>query len=163
MKQTFTDRVEKHLFAFVDRRGIDLLRISLGVVFLWFGFLKFFDGLSPAQDLAGKTVSALSLGRLSPDMAVPLLAAWETLMGLLLIASALPRLTTGMLLAHLSGTVTPLFFYPHEAFTRVPYAPTLEGQYIIKNLVLASAALLVGAAMAQRARQAGVVAVPAVR
>jgi uncharacterized membrane protein YkgB len=151
MKHTFIHRIEKTVFAFVNRRGIDLLRMSLGVVFLWFGSLKFFDGLSPAEDLAGRTVGALSLGLLSPAEAVPILAAWETLMGLLLIAGALPRLTTGMLLAHLSGTVTPLFFYPGEAFTRVPYAPTLEGQYIIKNLVLASSALLVGAAMAQRA------------
>jgi hypothetical protein len=47
----------------------------------------------------------------------------------------------------MAGTVTPLFLFPQEAFIRIPYAPTLEGQYIIKNLVLISAGLVIGATL----------------
>jgi hypothetical protein len=43
------------------------------------------------------------------------------------------------------GTITPLFFFPAETFTRIPYAPTLEGQYIVKNIVLVAAGLVLGA------------------
>jgi hypothetical protein len=43
------------------------------------------------------------------------------------------------------GTITPLLLFPGEAFLRIPYAPTLEGQYIIKNMVLISAGLVLGA------------------
>jgi uncharacterized membrane protein YphA (DoxX/SURF4 family) len=152
MHHDYIDRVEQRFAAFMSRRGIDLMRVSLGIVFFWFGFLKFFDGVSPAEALAGKTMCALSFGALSPAAAVPILATWETLMGVFLVLGVLPRFTSVILLAHLSGTITPLFFFPHEVFTHVPYAPTMEGQYIIKNLVLISAALMVGAAMTQRER-----------
>ena len=131
---------------FVDRWGVRLLRLSLGIVFCWFGILKFFEGMSPAEDLAGRTIHTLSLGAVPAETAVPLLAAWETLMGVALISGVLTRVVTVAMLVHLAGTVTPLFFYPQEAFTRVPFAPTLVGQYIIKNLVLASAVLVVSVA-----------------
>jgi len=166
MHQDFIARIEQRFATFMNRRGIDLMRVSLGIVFFWFGFLKFFDGVSPAEGLAGKTICALSLGALSPASAVPILATWETLMGVFLVLGVLPRFTTMILLAHLSGTITPLFIFPHDVFTHVPYAPTMEGQYIIKNLVLISAALMVGAAMAQRSRRPvrrfGVAIVPVV-
>jgi hypothetical protein len=55
------------------------------------------------------------------------------------------RFTLLLLFAQMLGTITPVFFFPAEVFTRIPYAPTLEGQYIIKNLVLISAGLVIGA------------------
>ncbi len=127
------------------RHGIRLIRISLGVVFLWFGALKFFPGMSPAQELAGKTLTVLTAGWLTPAVSVPLLAAWECAIGLGLILSLWPRVTLLLLFLQMSGTILPLFFFPHETFTRIPWAPTLEGQYIIKNLVLISAGIVVGA------------------
>ena len=76
---------------------------------------------------------------------VPLLAAWESLIGIGLLTGRFLRLTLLLLFLQLPGTVMPLFLFPAETFTRVPFAPTLEGQYIIKNLVIAAAALAVGA------------------
>ena len=70
----------------MSRNGIVLLRISMGIVFLWFGALKFFPGLSPAQTLAGNTISILSFGLFTPESAVFILAVWECLIGVGLIA-----------------------------------------------------------------------------
>ncbi len=127
------------------RSGLTLLRWSVGLVFLWFGLLKFFPGLSPAQELATRTLSVLSFGRLDPAWALWILAAWETLIGLGLLFNRFMRATLLLLFLQMLGTITPLFLFPTEAFTRFPYAPTLEGQYIIKNLVLISAGIVLGA------------------
>lgn len=143
--QQIFEAVDRRITAWMARRGIGLLRVSLGVVFFWFGFLKFFRGLSPAQDLATRTISVLTFGRLSPDLSILILAAWECLIGLGLILGIFMRATLLLLWLQMLGTITPLFLFPGEAFTRIPYAPTLEGQYIIKNVVLISAGIVLGA------------------
>lgn len=139
------DRIDRALTAWMARNGIRFLRISLGVVFLWFGALKFFPGLSPAQTLAADTMSLLSLGLLPPALGVGILAVWECLIGVGLIAGAFLRATLFLLWLQMLGTITPLFLFPEQCFTVVPFAPTLEGQYIIKNLVLVTAGLVIGA------------------
>jgi uncharacterized membrane protein YkgB len=127
------------------RHGPRLLRISLGIVFLWFGALKFFPGLSPAQDLAGRTIEVLSLGLVRPDISLPVLAAWECIIGVGLITGMWMRATILLLMLQMAGTLTPIVLFPTDVFVKPPYAPTLEGQYIIKNLVLMSAAIVLGA------------------
>ena len=139
------DAVDARVTRWMASHGIRLLRISLGVVFLWFGVLKFFPGLSPASDLAARTIYALSFGVVSARVSVPLLAAWECLIGVGLITGVYMRATLFLLALQMAGTLTPLLLFPSEVFTRVPYAPTLEGQYIIKNAVLISAAIVLGA------------------
>jgi uncharacterized membrane protein YphA (DoxX/SURF4 family) len=125
--------------------GVRLLRISLGIVFLWFGVLKFFPGLSPATDLALRTMDVLTFSRIPHGVAINVLAAWECLIGLGLIFGVALRVTLFLLFVQMLGTITPIFFFPELVFTRVPYAPTLEGQYIIKNMVLISAGIVIGA------------------
>jgi len=127
------------------RSGLVLLRLSLGIVFLWFGALKFFPQMSPAQDLAIRTISILSRGLVPPEVALPLLAGWECLIGLGLLVGWGLRGVLLLLYVQMLGTLTPIVLFPHEVFTRIPYAPNLEGQYIIKNLVLISAGIVVGA------------------
>lgn len=139
------DRVDRRITAWMARYGILLLRLSLGIVFLWFGVLKFFPGLSPAEDLAARTISTLTFGLIPPDTAVLILAMWESLIGLGLILGIFLRATLLLLFLQMLGTITPLFLFPGEVFLRIPYAPTLEGQYIIKNLVLITAGLVIGA------------------
>src|SRR4051812_28577652 len=139
------DAVDARITRWMARFGVPLLRASLGVVFLWFGALKFFPGLSPASDLAAKTIDALSFGMLPAGVSVPLLAGWECLIGLGLLLGIFMRATLLLLAVQMAGTLTPLFLFPREVFTRIPYAPTLEGQYIIKNAVLISAAIVLGA------------------
>ena len=142
---TRLDRLDKNLTAQMARHGITLLRLSVGIIFLWFGFLKFFPGLSPAEDLAARTIQVLTFGWVPAPIALILLAAWECAVGLGLILGVYLRATLLLLWLQMAGTVTPLFIFPQEVFSQFPYAPTLEGQYIIKNLVLVSAGIVVGA------------------
>lgn len=130
---------------FMRQYGILLLRISLGTVFFWFGFLKFFPGLSPADQIATETITELTFGILQPNISIIILAIWETLIGLGLISGRFLRITLLLLFTQMMGAMTPLLLFPSETFTQFPYAPTLEGQYIVKNLVLISAGLVVGA------------------
>lgn len=139
------DRLDARITAWMARHGVPLLRISLGVIFFWFGVLKFFPGLSPAHELAARTIERLSFGAVPASVSVPALAAWECLIGLGLIFNLFMRATLFLLAVQMAGTLTPLFLFPGEVFTRIPYAPTLEGQYIIKNAVLISAAIVIGA------------------
>lgn len=125
--------------------GIPSLRVSLGVVFLWFGVLKAFPNLSPAEDLAARTIEDLTRGLVGPTLGLSLLAAWESFIGLGLIFGKLLRVTLFLLFVQMLGTLAPLFLYPAECFAVVPFVPTLEGQYILKNLVLISAGFVLGA------------------
>ena len=127
------------------RHGVTLLRLAVGVVFLWFGALKFFPGLSPAEALAGRTIQDLTGGFVPATTALPVLAIVECLIGLGLITGLAIRATLGLLFVQMLGTFTPLLLYPTETFVHFPYAPTLEGQYIIKNLVLVGAGIVIGA------------------
>ena len=144
VESTF-DRTDRAITSWMATHGVDFLRISLGIVFLWFGALKFFPGASPAETLAAKTIGILTFGHLAPRAAILFLATWESLIGLGLLTGIAKRVTLFLLFVQMIGTLLPLFFFPHETFTWVPLAPTLEGQYIIKNLVLVSAGVVIGA------------------
>ncbi len=135
-------RLETRVSGWLARHGVVLLRGSLGIVFLWFGVLKFFPGLSPAEDLAARTISTLTFGVVAPKVSLPVLATWECLIGLGLVTGRYVRVALALLFLQMSGTVMPLFFFPHETWVRFPFAATLEGQYIIKNVVLVSAGLV---------------------
>ncbi len=139
------DRLDRRITIALATAAIPLLRIALGVVFLWFGALKLFPGLSPAQDLAARTIEQLTLGIVPPVVALPVLAAWEVVIGIGLLSGRFLRGTLLLLAVQMLGTLTPLLLFPAETFTVFPIAPTLEGQYILKNLVLVAAATVVGA------------------
>lgn len=126
------------------RNGINILRFSLGFIFLWFGVLKFFHGASPAELVAGRTISHLTFGLLKPSISLPLLALWECTIGLGLITGAWLRLTLILLYFQMAGTFLPLLFFPHETFSGSIFIPTLLGQYIIKNCVLISGGIVLG-------------------
>ena len=138
--------LELRVVSWWARHGVTLLRLSLGVVFFWFGVLKYFPGVSAAQDLATRTISVLTFGLMPPAVSLPILATWECAIGLgLLLSGHFLKVALLLLLAQMVGTFLPLVFFPHETFKLFPFVPNLEGQYIIKNLVLVSAALVVGA------------------
>ena len=115
------------------------LAISIGLVYLWFGALKFFPGLSPADDLAKNTIDWLTLGFISPNLSIILLAIWETAVGLLLITNIYRRPIIILALIHIAFTFTPLFIFREQSFTNFPYGLTILGQYIVKNIIIAGA------------------------
>ena len=139
------DRLDIRITRTLARLGVPALRIALGVVFLWFGALKFFPNLSPAELLAARTIEQLTFGVIRPDLALPILATWEVLIGIGLLVGRWLRAVLFLLVVQMAGTFTPLLLFPNETFSVFPIAPTLEGQYIIKNIVLIGAAMVVGA------------------
>jgi uncharacterized membrane protein YphA (DoxX/SURF4 family) len=139
------DRIDARITGWMATYGIVCLRVTLGVVFLWFGALKLFSDLSPAAGLAGRTILALSGGLVEPALSVPVLGIWESLIGLGLLTGKAMRATLLLLFVQMPGTVTPIVLFPDDVFVRMPFVLTLEGQYIFKNLVLVSAAIVVGA------------------
>lgn len=108
---------------------------GLGLVYLWFGALKFFPGLSPAETLAGSTIEVLTFGLIGPSLGLVLLALWEFAIGTLLITGICRKCALTAALLHIVLTFTPLFFFPELCFTEFPFGLTLVGQYIIKNVV----------------------------
>ena len=139
------EAVDSAITGWMARCGPPLLRVSLGIVFLWFGVLKFFPSASPADELASRTIGVLTGGLIPAAVSVPLLAGWECLIGLGLLIGRGLRGILLLLYIQMIGTLTPIVLFPHDVFVRIPFVPTLEGQYIIKNLVLISAGIVVGA------------------
>lgn len=119
------------------------LRIALGVVFFFFGALKFFPDLSPAEMLATQTIMRLSWHWLDAHTALRALAVFECLIGLGFLLDVAPRWLAPAFFVHMLGTALPLFLMPEFCFKIAPFAPTLEGQYILKNLVLVAAGWVV--------------------
>lgn len=151
--------IDRRVTVWLGQHGVTFSRLSLGIVFLWFGALKFVPGWSPAADLASRTIEQVTFGVVPPEAGLLVLAAWETLIGLGLLTGRLLRVTLLLLGVQMAGTLLPLVLFPAETFIVFPLAPTLEGQYIIKNLVLLSAATVVGATVRGR----GLAAEPAKR
>lgn len=137
MKALF-QRVDPAIAGWMENNGIRLLRISVGIVFVWFGALKTV-GMSPAQELVANTVYWLP-----PEFFIPVLGWWEVLIGVGLLIRPLARLAIALLFLQMPGTFLPLILLPDVCFTSIPFGLTIEGQYIIKNLVLISAAIVVG-------------------
>lgn len=117
----------------------NLLAISIGLAYLWFGLLKFFPGLSPAEELAKNTIDALTFGLIPSKVSIVLLAIWETAVGLLLVLNLYSKFAVRLALVHLLFTFTPLFLFPEATFTEPPFHFTLVGQYIFKNFILVAA------------------------
>ena len=145
--RNWLDQLDLIIVQWLARYSLPFLRIGMGIVFLWFGALKFFPGLSPATDLAARTIDVLTFGLIPGDVSLILLATLETAIGLGFLSGRFMRLTRGLLIFQMAGALTPLALFPGEAFMVFPYAPTLEGQYILKNLVLIGAGLVIGSTL----------------
>ncbi len=122
---------------------IKLMQISLGLIFLWYGVLKLFDGVSPAQELATATISILSLHTISAELSIKLLGIFEILIGFGFVLGLYLRLILILFFVHMLGTFTPLFILTDVSFTQAPYAFTLVGQYIMKNIVFVLAGMCI--------------------
>ncbi|HUR86440.1 MAG TPA: DoxX family protein [Solirubrobacteraceae bacterium] len=125
--------------------SIAILRVSLGAVFLVFGLLKFFPGVSPAQALVERTADILLLGLIPGSVALVLVATLECVIGLCLVSGRCMRPAVCLLLVQLIGILSPLVLLFGTLFAGPHGAPTLEGQYVLKDVVLVAAALVLAA------------------
>ncbi|MFT7380717.1 MAG: putative membrane protein YkgB [Roseivirga sp.] len=134
------------LYLFFERHQHQLLRISIGILFIWFGLLKFFPGASPAERLATDTIQILTFHLIPAAINFKILATLELLLGILLVFSKEYKITFWLLVFHMLATFTPIFIQSDVTFKEIPFKLSLEGQYIIKNLVILCCAfiLLIG-------------------
>lgn len=129
----------------LTQNAMTLLRVSIGIIYVWFGALKYFPNLSPADQLAKDTIHLITFGLIPSNVSIILLALWETSLGAVLIIGAWQRAVFYVLLLHMICTFVPLFFFAEVSFTTLPYGFTLVGQYIMKNLIIIAAALVLNA------------------
>ena len=133
------NRLDQAITRWMARYGLVITRLGLGIIFFWFGALKLIPGLSPAEELVRNTIYFFD-----PNFFLPILAIWEMLIGLGLIFGRFMRLTLLLLFLQMPGTALPLIILPDVVWTAFPFGLTLEGQYIVKNLVLIGSALVLG-------------------
>jgi len=138
-------RLDAAVTRFLRRWSIPALRVSLGIVFLWFGALKVF-GITPVTDLVADTVYWVD-----PDWFVPVLGIAEVAVGIALITKAALRAALAVFAAQMIGTFLVLVVQPDVAFSDGNiFKLTVEGEFVVKNLVLLSAGLVVGSTVDTR-------------
>jgi uncharacterized membrane protein YkgB len=132
------DTIDRWILRIMKRIGVPILRYAIAIIFIWFGMLKPF-GLSPVQDLVEHTVYFMD-----PKTFVPILGWWEVAIGVCFLYRPLVRVGIPLLFLQLPGTFMPLVLLPEVCFTKFPVGLTVEGQYIIKNLIIIGSALVIG-------------------
>jgi uncharacterized membrane protein YkgB len=145
------DRLDRRISASMRRWGVPALRLSLAIIFVWFGILKPL-GLSPAAPLLKATVAWMPL--FDGDQWLAIIGWWEVAIGLTFLTRRTARIAIALLAIQMVGTFLPLALLPGVTFQagHFPYAPTMEGQYIIKNLLIISAAMVLGGTVRHPAR-----------
>lgn len=121
----------------IQPKGV--LTVAIGVVYLWFGILKFFPGASPAEDLARRTIHFLTNGLIPDPTGIVLLAILEGLIGLSLLTGYFTRAAVWVAIGHMVLSFTPLISEPSTVWDHPPFDLTLTGQYIFKNLIILAA------------------------
>jgi uncharacterized membrane protein YkgB len=139
------DRVDLVIIPFLRRVSVPVLRVSLGIVFVWFGMLKIFE-VSPVAEFVARTVYWVD-----PAFFVPALGVFEVTLGILLLLGRMMRLTLLLLVAQMAGTFLTFLILPNVTFQHGnPLLLTVEGEFVVKNLVVISAALVVGSTVRRR-------------
>lgn len=134
------------------RIALPALTVGLALIMIWFGAPKLIPGGSPAEAIAVDTVSLLTGGIVAGDTARLLLGLIEVGLGIALLIPRLRPLALIAMLGHMAATFTPLFLFP-ELTWHGPLVGSLEGQYILKNILIVGAILvLLGFSPARRAR-----------
>lgn len=146
--------VRTAIHSWLERNSIALLRISMGVVIFGFGILKYFPGVSPAEDLILTVTDLLTFGLLPGRVAMVLLATVECVLGLSLITGRGLRVSIYLLVAWVLGILSPVVLLSDRMFSGPENAPTLEGQYVLKDVILLTAALVI-ATRVRRGKKAG--------
>jgi hypothetical protein len=123
--------------------SVTSLRVSLGLIILGFGVLKYFPGVSPAEGLAERTVNALTFGVLHGTAAVVATAIVETVLGLILLTGKGLRVGLVLMAGWLLGIMAPVVLFFGDLFPG--FVPTLEAQYVLKDVILAAAGAVVAA------------------
>ncbi|GAB4025405.1 hypothetical protein [Spirosoma koreense] len=137
------DQLDTKLNAWLVANSIALLRLGMGIVFLGFGVLKFFPGISPIEDLATRTTTVLTFGMLVKHHAIDFVAGLECIIGICFLTGRFLRVGVWLMAAQMIGAMSPLLIFPGELFPAPLHAPTLAAQYIIKDIILVAAGMVI--------------------
>jgi uncharacterized membrane protein YphA (DoxX/SURF4 family) len=141
------DRIDEAIHQWLVLYSVAILRVSLGSIFLGFGALKLFPGISPAANLVEATTHILFLGLVPGPVALVGVGLLECTIGILLIAGRAMRAAIYMLAFQLVGILSPVVLLAPRLFSGPHNAPTLEGQYVLKDVVLVGAGLVLAATL----------------
>ncbi|QMW03170.1 DoxX family protein [Spirosoma foliorum] len=137
------DHLDTSINKWLVANSILLLRICMGLVFLIFGFLKFFPGISPIEDLATRTTTVLTMRIFSGPRAMDFVAGLECIIGLCFLSGRFLRVGVWLMAIQLIGAMSPLLLFPGELFPGPLHAPTLAAQYILKDIILIAAGMVI--------------------
>ncbi|MGH4008987.1 MAG: hypothetical protein ACRDTH_12675 [Pseudonocardiaceae bacterium] len=149
------ERVTAAVHRLLARHSITLLRVSVGVVALGFGILKYFPGVSPAENLVETTTQMLTFGLVPDKMAMVGVATLECVIGLSLIIGRGLRVTIYLLVLWILGILSPVVLLSERLFSGPNHAPTLEGQYVLKDVILFTASLVIATTLYRSKNSAG--------
>ena len=93
-----------------------LMIFSISFIYLWFGLLKFFSGVSPAENLAKETITILTFGLIPPAISLFFLAIWEVAIGVFLLAFPRKKIGFHLAMVHLVFTFTPMILLPAYSY-----------------------------------------------
>lgn len=141
------ERIDRRVTLWMGRYGHFIERVSLALLFFWFGAMKL-AGYPSATSIIAKTVY---LGR--PEITVPLLGLWEVMIGACFLIRRLNRIAILLLLVRVPGTLLALVLRFDECFDDSILVPTIQGQYLLKDLALMGAALVIGATVRLERRE----------
>ena len=148
-------RAEATIHDWLGRHAVTFLRISMGVIILGFGFLKYFPGLSPAQHMVLTVNRELTFGIMPDRITLMLFATFECVIGLSLITGVGLRVIIYPMAVWAVGILSPLVLMPAELFSGPDHTPTLEGQYVLKDVILLAATLVIANATIRQRPQDG--------
>ncbi len=140
--QNLTRNIDIRMNCLSRKYGNLMLSLSIGLIYTWFGVLKFFPGYSPAEGLASDTLWAMSFHLIDKTVLLWFLAFWEVGLGICLMFRVKSKIIVWALLLHMFGTLMPIVIFPELVFAQPPFGFTIVGQYIMKNFVIISAALV---------------------
>jgi uncharacterized membrane protein YkgB len=140
MKHGFVRKFDLVVLGFIKKYNLIFARLAIFIVYFWFGILKLF-GQSPADPLV-KSLLEKTLPFISFQNFIVLFALFEMLIGVLFLIRGAERLAVALLVVHLITTVLPLILLPQIAWQGF-LVPTLEGQYIIKNVLIIALAFVI--------------------
>ncbi|QXC59369.1 transposase [Aquihabitans sp. G128] len=137
------DHADAAIHRWLVAYSITVLRVSLGVVFLGFGVLKLFPGVSPAESIVVATTDAITSGVVPGRVAMVATALAEITVGLTFTTGRYMRAAVWLLTFMLIGVLSPLVVLTSRLFSGPHHVPTLEGQYVLKDVVLVAAGMVV--------------------
>ncbi|GAB4004009.1 hypothetical protein GCM10028808_00800 [Spirosoma migulaei] len=137
------DQLDTAINRWLVTNSIFILRVCMGIIFFGFGILKFFPGISPIESLASRTTAVLTLGVFTGASARDFVAGLECIIGICFISGRFLRVGVWLMAAQMIGAMSPLLIFPGELFPGPQHSPTLAAQYIIKDIILIAAGMVI--------------------